>query len=452
MRLALPLVVLSAALPAQITATIDDSRSHGVLGDANLSLDEAIRLANGSLTIAQLSPQERARLSGVSGVIARILIDASVTPVITLEQVLTDIIGQHHAHVHVEIEGVPGPAGLPVIDGGNHPIVLPSRTNHAHVRHLVLRGGLVGVDYDTTLHYHPSVVGELVNVRVENARDVAVRVRNPRANGSQSPIMLQGVLLRGSGVGLEIVDDSQFGNTEVYCEDLVVEDCDVGIAVAIDSAGGDHILQLLRTAFHGVDACIAVDRVSATSTSRWRIRCVHGSYRAGDRALELDTTATGTTTVELHHLDVHGGIGPTGAALIAGTQGGQLALVATECTFTGPVHVAAGTSNSSLRLHNDRLETGELVLALSAGTGDVQWTSFTACGIELDPVCTSLAAPITFTECEMVRSDVNDRSAGRSRLQSCFLGGSVISSNVQNVQPQLTPWMGRATVAPSDPP
>ena len=37
-------------------------------------------------------------------------------------------------------------------------------------------------------------------------------------------------------------------------------------------------------------------------------------------------------------------------------------------------------------------------------------------------------------------------------LTACFLGGSVLSGNVQNLRPQLAPWIGRADVTPIDPP
>jgi hypothetical protein len=42
-----------------VTAVVNDARSHGALADAFLSLDEAIQLANGTLTVGALSSQER---------------------------------------------------------------------------------------------------------------------------------------------------------------------------------------------------------------------------------------------------------------------------------------------------------------------------------------------------------------------------------------------------------
>ncbi len=49
------------------TLFVDDSRARGSLGDELLSLAEAVRLANGSLSLAQLSPEEAQHISGTPG-------------------------------------------------------------------------------------------------------------------------------------------------------------------------------------------------------------------------------------------------------------------------------------------------------------------------------------------------------------------------------------------------
>ena len=91
-----------------LIAFVDDPMSHGTVGDARLSLDEAIRLANGSLAIASLSPAEKARLSGASGIVETARVDATATPTITLEAPFTDVAGQGNG---VLIEGLANPIG-----------------------------------------------------------------------------------------------------------------------------------------------------------------------------------------------------------------------------------------------------------------------------------------------------------------------------------------------------
>lgn len=447
----LPLCLASGVF-AQITAAVNDTRSHGALGDTLLSIDEAIQLANGTLPIAALSTQEAAQLSGVSGVVETIRIDGATTPTITLERLLSNVIGQHHAHVHVAFDGIDGPGGAPVIDGGNLAITLPLRTNHAHVHNLVIRGGVVGIEFDTTLHYHPSEFAELEHVHLEHQQRVGLRVLNPQTSGMQAPIILHEVHIHETQIGVEIVDDSQFGNVDLSGEHVEIEECEVGMKVSINSTGGDHLVTMHGGHITAVDAGVVVERVTPASDSRWRLTFVHGTYHAAHNAFDIASTTPGQTSVNLHHLDVRGGVGAGDHALRAGPQAAHLALIATECKFRAPIQIAAGTATSLVRLQNDRFEAGALSLSLSNGGGDLQWANFTNFPITVETPTTALSSPIVFDGCELVRSDVQDLSSGRSMLTACFLGGSVLSGNVQNLRPQLAPWIGRADVTPIDPP
>ncbi len=451
--LAIASILCASTLPAQIIAGINDSRSHGAVGDSLLSLDEAIQLANGTIQISALSAQERAQLTGISGVVGTMRIDAAITPTITMERLLSNVIGQHHSHVHIVIEGISGPGGPPVLDGGSLPVTLPIRMNDAHVDNLIIRGGQVGIEFDSTLHYHPSEYSEFGELRIEGQTAAGIRVLNPRnPSGQQAPLRLHAVHIHDTPIGIEIIDDSDFGNVDIDGEHVEIEHCDIGIKVSVDSRGGDHVLQLKRSQVVDVGHCVVFAHRSSTSNSRWRTRLVHGTYRAFDRAFDLTTNASAMSTFELHHLDVRSGIASTSYALLARPQTGHLSLLVTECTLRGPVGIAAGTGNSSMRLLNNRCEGGELSLSLTAGSGEVQWSNFTAFPIGVSAASTALSAPIRFDGCEMVRSDISDLSAGRVALTACFLGGSAISANVQNQRPQLTPWIGRSTVTPSDPP
>jgi hypothetical protein len=268
---------------------------------------------------------------------------------------------------------------------------------------------------------------------------------------AQAPLRLHDVHIHDAPIGLEVIDDSVNGNVDVSGEHVEI-DCAIGVKVAIDSTGNDHVLELLRSTIVATDDGVVIERRSATSTSRWRVRFVHGSCRAFGNAFDIVGSVNAATGIELHHLDVRGGVGATSHALRAGPQNAGLSLLATECTFYAPIEVAFGTANSALRLFNNRCEAGELSLSLTAGSADVQWCNFTAFPIEVEPASSSLASPIAFTGCELVRSSIGDRSIGRTTLTATFLGGSSVTPNVQNVQPQLAPWIGRASVSPRDPP
>lgn len=58
---------VKGAPPARAVLTVNDGDPFGQTGDAALSLDEAIRLANGSLGLAGLSAAERAQVKGTPG-------------------------------------------------------------------------------------------------------------------------------------------------------------------------------------------------------------------------------------------------------------------------------------------------------------------------------------------------------------------------------------------------
>jgi len=62
-----PTIGHAAARPTGATLLVNDSDAVGRLGDHRLSLAEAIRLANGSLALSQLSSAERRRVRGIPG-------------------------------------------------------------------------------------------------------------------------------------------------------------------------------------------------------------------------------------------------------------------------------------------------------------------------------------------------------------------------------------------------
>ena len=64
---ALIAVTAQHSATAQAVISVSDGDSHGTLGDANLSLDEAIQLGNGDINCSNLSNAEKAFVSGTPG-------------------------------------------------------------------------------------------------------------------------------------------------------------------------------------------------------------------------------------------------------------------------------------------------------------------------------------------------------------------------------------------------
>src|SRR5688572_14138688 len=139
-------------LPHGQTANVTDPLSHGTLGDGLLSLDEAIRLCNGTLTLAQLSPAEAANVTGTGAVVGRVLIDPMVTLNITVQAPLTPVTGQGSG-LHIEGIVLPGPGGteiMTLVVATNQAHILALRTHQVEVIGLHFSGGQVAVDVHTT--------------------------------------------------------------------------------------------------------------------------------------------------------------------------------------------------------------------------------------------------------------------------------------------------------------
>lgn len=451
MRIALLfLPFVATGLSAQLTCKVNDTRSHGAIGDTKLSFDEAIRVINGTLAITALSNTEQAQFAGLGSVLEEIHLDPALTPTITLERVLTDVIGQPHAHAHVELLGAEGPNGEHVvIDAGTLPVGLPLRTNHAHVHGLVIRGGQIGVDYDTLPHYHPLEVGELGEVRCEGQSAIGIRVTNAASPvGQQAPLTLHDVHVHGAPIGLQIRDSSVFGNIHVDAEHLQLEHCGVGIDVDIQSNGGDHLLAFRRGSITHASTGVRVRRTAASS-ARWQFLFVQIDVAAMMRAVDVEGNAASTTVLGLHHVVASGGVMPGDHALRIAPRDGAMTLRVTESTLSGDIQLALNPGNNGLLLAGNHLRNGTATVDLGGGSGLVQWSTLTSLPCTVSAANTGV---LTFDGCEFVRSPLANSAPATIAVRSCYLASSPTTGAV-TVQNALTaPWIGRATVSPKDPP
>jgi hypothetical protein len=146
-------LLLAALPPGSLVANVNDLVSPGVLGDNLLSLDEAIRLANGTLTLAQLSAAEAARVTGTGTVVSSIVIDPNVTATITLSAPTTPVTGNGASRLVIEGLRPPGPNGTTLqtlLFGGANAHILALRTHLVEVVGLHFDGGQLGVDARTS--------------------------------------------------------------------------------------------------------------------------------------------------------------------------------------------------------------------------------------------------------------------------------------------------------------
>lgn len=454
MRLSLRFVAVLAigiSTPAQIiTANVNDARSHGTVGDAFLSLDEAIQLANGSLAVGALSPQERAQLAGI-GTLAIIEVRAATTPVITLERELTPITGVPGGGVNVEINGIATAGSWPLVDAGTFNYAFAMRTNRAEVRGFVVRGGRVGVDADTTASVTLGVFAILADLSLSGQIEAGVRLRNP---GDQSARRLLMKIRRSQfttmPIGIDIRSDSDFGNTDVEGEWLSFFACTTCVDLQSNGLGGRHQWQGFRSDFLGCDYCIRLHRALGND-SEWLIRAVYGDYFARRTTFELNgSTTTGDVVFHHHQLNARGGLGSGDYVLLTRPIGGRFDLHASENVYEGNFLIQSGRLSPRTFFHGNHFVNGTFTISTEGVRPDLQWNTFTATPLT---VLASSTQSLVFNDSEFVRSPINDLTrAGTTTLSGCFLASSSTSANVAVQNSIPAQWIGRATVSPVDPP
>jgi hypothetical protein len=229
--LLLPAARAAAQAPQHATAQVDDPRSHGRVGDDRLSLNEAIRLGNGTLQLAELSPAEQQRIHGLG--------DVSFTtievPRVTLERDLDPILDGPTQH-GMKVSG--GDQARPVIDFGPHGgFVADGRfTIFANLQ-------LVGGGFAITLLQDDTVYGSAV----ENCSFAGHRLGGVRcvlgADAGTTRLELRGNRYAGLPVAVLVLDrgTGRTGQLRVHGE-------------RVTGGGAGHVLLLL-----GGEGALAVD-------------------------------------------------------------------------------------------------------------------------------------------------------------------------------------------------
>lgn len=447
----LSVLTLTAVAGAQnVTATVNDSRSHGMLGDAQLSLDEAIQLANGTLAPAALSAQERQQLSGI-GTLTTIEVHAATTPTITYERDLTPLTGVPGGAADVELVGIPQNGTFPVLDAGttNHGVAL--RTNRVQVRGFDLRGGRVGVDADTTAALTLGVFAIVADVTFTGQIEAGLRARAPNDQPARRILLkVRRCTFDGLPIGVEVRSESDFGRIDIEAEWLTFTACATAIDLDSVAAGGTHQWQAFRTDVTGGDYGVRLRR-AVGNDSEWLVRAAYGTWFARRTVFELEGSTTGADTVFHHHqLDVRGGMGSNDYALLTKPANARFDLHSSENVFEGNVLIQSGRPSRRLWYVGNRFVNGTFAITNEGVRPELQWNAFVGTPVT---VLSSNTQLVKFLECEFVRSPITDATrSGTTELTGCYQTSSPTSGNVVVQSPAPSGWIADATVAPVDPP
>lgn len=438
-------VSLALSGPTALTATVNDPQSHGTLGDPLLSLDEAIRLANGTLSIAQLSAAEQAQLSGTTGDVREIVIDASITPTITLQAPLTPIVGPNNHTEHVEITGIAA-ANAPVLQGGNHPYVLALRRHLVHVEGLHILGGQVAIDAQMGPmgpHFHMAKVHEC---EIEGQSVAGVLVHG--LGTEESMLMLEHVHFEGMPVGIRLDDQtSGTGTAMVECEFVHMHDVQLGNDVLGHGSGQMTMLNWFRSDFHGGDTLARLRR-NPTATGDFMFRFVHCEADCHMDVLDAQGNGAGLTMVHHHHSNFTAA--PGHKAFWAYPRTALFDIHGSEMHFDGDVSIAGNTFSPRMWQQNSHYANGTVTFDVDGALPNLLWNRYTNCTLVVPSTARS---PVTVRSSELFATSVQGLSLfAPVALRGCYRNGGSLSGQASEQLPAPARFLGTTDTGPVEMP
>lgn len=360
--------LLAAALPAHAppalphaVAYVTDSLSHGTVGDGLLSLNEAIRLHNGTLPLAQLSAAELAQVSLIPGTgsttdVTWIDIDGSSTPVISIERDLDPVLDTTFGLL------IKGFNYAPVLDfsGANiaHGLRVPA--NSFEMQDVILSGGPYGIDVVQT-DAAGQVGTALLRVQFLDQAQFGLRVRCTQPGGL-GRLVLEDCAFRRCGNAL-LFDEAVLGRTTIFeALNLDIEQVATGIDIVLGAGGsGRYVLDRLAIDATAVGLRLqrpaGADRAALLDSTHVRVRA--------PSCVEIAASPAVATTAQLRMWDLRAPTG--GSALQLGALGDRLVGSLEDSTLEGDVTVRAGGGSQPLTLRNLRCRGGSVHLGSAAG-------------------------------------------------------------------------------------
>ena len=419
-------------------AFVNDVLSHGVVGDGFLSLNEAIQLHNGTLTVGQLSLAEQAQVSLLPGSVTVdvtwIDIDSEAIPSISLQQDLESIINTPFG---LFLRGAGGRVTLdlsaPGVTRGIH-----STSSSLVVQGFKFVGGVAGMEV-----IQADATGQpgctVIDCVFEDLTQFGLRVVGTLAGG----------------VGRLIVEDCSFINVPdavAFDESpadrtTIFEARDVRIEGAVN--GFDFSCGSGGTARFTLDRCEVVCsgtgvEVTSPSTSGrpTLVEGVHLRVRA-PLCARIDGASDAVTWMQCAMWSL---LAPTGGvALELGEVGDQIYGDLNELRCDGDVTVAAGGAPLPLMVRNMRCRDG--AVAFSTQTPQqlsVTESRFTGCVVE-----SFGSGPVSLTGSSFEGGSVGAATAaGLLQASGCYVAnpGASLAATASLTQPQL----GSLEVSPDD--
>jgi hypothetical protein len=446
-------LVLAQGPGPGLTAAVNDPQSHGVVGDNLLSLDEAIRVANGTLMTNMLSAAEQARITGPGMAVDTIAVDQMVTPTITLQAPLSDLTGMGMGH-HVEVMGMPmampmpmpGMSMLPVIQGGAHARVFTLRTHDCAIHGLRIVGGQVAIDAKMAMATAMGMpMAEVMDCELAGQTVAGVKVHG--VGMDESMLMLEHVSFSNMPLGILIDDQVVGGESMVEAEHCMMDGVQLGCRVLEGGVGARmSMLNWFRSTFMN-GATFSEKRRTAASTQQFMYRIVHSDLTCTGDVLDVQGGPNGLTMVHHHHGDFVAGAGRK--AFWVWPRTAEFDIHGSEMTFVGDVLVSANLASMRVWQQNNTFRNGTVTYDVDGALPNLRWNRYENCALV---VPTAARSPVTVRECELVNTTCNGASflAPLTLLGSWRSGGGM-TGFASETSPAPGRFLGVGTISPAEP-
>ncbi len=417
-------------------AYVNDPLSHGAVGDGLLSLNEAIRLHNGTLAYALLSPAEAQQISLIPGTgattdVTWVDIDGTSTPVIAIQQDLDPILD---TNLGMDIIGFNDP---PVLDftGPNLNHGVRSQSNSLFLRNLTLLGGPYGVDAtqtDITATQGPQAGAVFENVTFQGQAIFAVRVV-AQTVGGVGRLIFGGC--RFVNVPTAVIHIEAVANRTTIFEsfDVTMENVTDGYMVTLGD-GGTARYTFDRQDLAVADSAIVV-RHAPLANRTTLVEGTHVRLRAAS-GLTLAPSAGTLVQLALRMWDVVG----SNSAVAMG--GGRTFGVIEDSTFLGPASLRTDNPPAPLDVRNVQFGNGNLLL-WSYGGQDLRLTEARCRNSQ---VLAMGPRPVVVRDCSFENSTVGSLTSAQVLCDGCYLPNPQASVSVTNPRP--APLLGSMGIQP----
>ncbi len=416
-------------------AFVNDSRSHGLVGDQFLSLNEVIQLHNRTLTFAQLSTPEQWQISGAGQDVAWADIDGSSTPVITIERNLDPIIDFPHGLL------IAGVNDRPVLDftGAGVTTGFVSGSNFVSWRELIVQGGTVGIELTQTDAIQGTVI-DGVDFTGQSVAAVRCTLASPNQNGR---VLFTRCTFANAPTAIQLNDTGPGRTAQFYVGDSTMSNVGTGIDVVLGPGGsGRYLLERLVVAASVVG--VRFQRPGAAATRAMLLEATHLRV-AAPLPCAIAGVAGGPSGVTLRMLDLTRTAG-SGPALDLGALGGQITGDVDELKAVGGVNVLTGGTTGALHLLNARVSGGAVTVGSSGGvTIDLRDSRF-----DLVALGTTGGLPVVAAGCCLVGGSAQGSAAAPLSFTACHLGAN-LGPHVTASGTLASPQIGSSAIVPAQP-